>query len=235
MATPVSKQERIRLNQQRSRARRQEYLQELEKRVQSCHFTCREADLQRDSYHQIKKENLILRNLLGSLGFSDAQIDTHINSSEPSNEPASLRNLRPKIQSGVVPAQPGSVARQENLTDFPVPTNQNMLACTGVSATANSCCASTCSPAQPDLGDPSLTVSPTLHMQPPHYCQAFLTPYFEPTMGPSPENLILCSQAQDLTDQYHISENDIQDIGRRLATGSTGEVDPGEGCRVDGT
>ncbi|ERF72625.1 hypothetical protein EPUS_05679 [Endocarpon pusillum Z07020] len=235
MATPVSKQERIRLNQQRSRARRQEYLQELEKRVQGCHFTCREADLQRESYDQIKKENLILRSLLGSLGLSDAQIDTHINSSEPSNEQASLRNLRPKIQSGVVPAQPGSVARFENLTDFPVPTNQNMISCTGVPGTAHSCCASTCSPAHPDIGDPSLTISPTLHMPPPQYCQTFLTPYFEPTMGPPRENSILCSQAQDLTDQYSISEKDIQHISRRLVTGSTGEFDPGGGCRVDGT
>lgn len=235
MATPVSKQERIRLNQQRSRARRQEYLQELEKRVQSCHSTCREADLQLESYHQIKKENRILRNLLGSLGFSDAQIDTHIHSSEPSNEQASLRNLRPKIQSGVVPAQAGSVARYESLTEFPVATNQNMISCTVVSGTAISCGASTCSPAQPDIGDPSLTISPTLHMQPPQYCDTFLTPYFEPTMGPSQDSSILCSQAQDLTDHYHISGKDIQHIGGRLATGSAGEFNPGGGCRVDGT
>ena len=235
MAAPVSKQERIRLNQQRSRARRQEYVQELEKRVQSCHSTCREADLQRESYHQIKKENRILRNLLGSLGVSDAQIDTHINSSEPSNEQASLRNLRPKIQSGIVPAQPGTVARFDNLTEFPVPLDQNMVSCTTVSGTANNCCTSTCSPAQPDIGDPSMTISPTLHMQQPQYCETFLTPYFEPTIGPCQENSILCSQAQDLTDQYSISGKDIQHIGCRHATGSTGEFNPGEGCRVDET
>lgn len=235
MATPVSKQERIRLNQQRSRARRQEYLQELEKRVQSCHSTCREADLQRESYHELQQENRKLRNLLGSLGISDAQIDTHINSSEPCTEQASLRNLRPKIQTAVVPTQPGPVARFDNLAEFPVPSDQNTILCTVASGTVNNSCTSTCSPAQPDFGDPSMTISTTMHMQRPQYCETFLTPYFESTMGPSQENSVLCSEAQDIVDQYNISEKDVQHISHKLATGFAGGFNPDEGCRVDQT
>ena len=96
-----SKQERVRLNQQRSRARRQEYLQSLEKRVLDSQSICREADLQRESYQQLCKENQKLRALLASLGIPDTQINAFVNAdaSNLATGQASLKKIRPKLPS----------------------------------------------------------------------------------------------------------------------------------------
>lgn len=234
MAAPVSKQERIRLNQQRSRARKQEYLQDLEKRVHDCHTTCREADLQRESYHLLRKENLKLRALLGSLGIGELQVQSYINSdaSDTSVEPTSLRHLRPKLQSETAPGQEELLARVDDMTDHAIANMSNAIPSTIVSSTSSSCCNSTCPSARPEVDELSMTSSSTLNVQQPRFCDTFLT-YFEPTLLPTPDNSVLCSQARDLVDQYNISGQDIQDISFRLAAGFAPEINPGEGCRVD--
>lgn len=234
MATPISKQERIRLNQQRSRARKQEYLHDLERRVLDCHTTCREADLQRDSYHQLREENLKLRALLGSLGIGDLQIDSfvHSDASDPSAEQTSLRHLRPKLQAEVVPAQGTLPAHLDDMADLPVSNISEPLLSTTVSSTSSSVCKSASCSVRPELDDPSSTNSCALNVHQPHYCEAFLT-FFEPTLGPTPENSILCSQARDLIDQYNIGGQDLQHISFRLAAGFAPEINPGEGCWVN--
>jgi hypothetical protein len=78
MAAPISKQERIRLNQQRSRARKQEYLQSLKKQVNECHNTHREAKLRFESYQQLRKENQFLQALLNDSGWTSAQINSRV-------------------------------------------------------------------------------------------------------------------------------------------------------------
>ncbi len=234
MAAPISKQERIRLNQQRSRARKQEYLQDLEKRVLDCHTTCREADLQRDNHQQLRKENVKLRALLGSLGIGDTQIDSYVNSdaSDLSAEQPSLRHLRPKLQTEIAPAQ-ALLAHRDGTGDHPNPKMCSRIPSTIMSSTSSSGCSSTCPSALPEVGDPSVTTSSsTLEIQQPQYCDAFHS-YFAPTLQPTPDNSILCSEARDLIDQYNIGGQDIQHISFKLAAGFAPETNPGEGCRVD--
>ena len=101
---PKSKQERIRDNQRRSRARRQEYLEDLEQRLRDCHSTCREADLQRAAFLDLQRENNYLRELLKLAGLSTNLIDSFIRQhaltppQRQTDGPGCMRQLKPKIQ-----------------------------------------------------------------------------------------------------------------------------------------
>ncbi|KAL6240703.1 hypothetical protein RBB50_012413 [Rhinocladiella similis] len=97
-----TKQERIRDNQRRSRARRAEYLAELERRLKECHGVCRDADLQRLAFADLQAENSRLRNLLSSAGLdpdaagSFSQVAVHC--PHRSTTASSTRGLKPKLQ-----------------------------------------------------------------------------------------------------------------------------------------
>jgi len=237
MAAQISKQERIRLNQQRSRARKQEYLQDLEKRVQDCHTICRDAELQREEYLQLRTENMKLRALLRSFGLPDNQIDVFVNldASEPSIEQPSLRNIRPKLQPIVAPPPTTHFSRLDDMIDTPLsffsePTPST--ATSIMSSTPSSCCGSICPPTHP-MTEGSYTSIPSAPNFPlPHFCDVFLT-YFEPNQGPIGETSIGCSEARDLIDQYNIGGQDIQHILYRLATGFVPAIDSPDCCRVD--
>ncbi|EXJ55047.1 uncharacterized protein A1O5_12786 [Cladophialophora psammophila CBS 110553] len=97
-----SKQERIRDNQRRSRARRQEYLAGLERRVKECQVACREAQLQRAALGDLQVENARLRDLLNYVGISPNLVETFGRpdmQSLPHNAAAvAHRQIRPKYQ-----------------------------------------------------------------------------------------------------------------------------------------
>jgi hypothetical protein len=97
----VSKQARIRDNQRRSRARRQEHLQDLERRLSECYVTCREAELRLSAFKELQSENARLRQLLEILGVNEDLINTFVHqdatvAAGSSSNPA-LRQLKPKI------------------------------------------------------------------------------------------------------------------------------------------
>ena len=97
-----SKQERIRDNQRRSRARRQDYVIELEKRLRECHTLCRDADIQKSAYLDLQRETACLRTLLGLLGVSPKLIDSFIHQNTASNKQRAdsgpeMRQLKPKL------------------------------------------------------------------------------------------------------------------------------------------
>ncbi|KAK5062822.1 hypothetical protein LTR84_004897 [Exophiala bonariae] len=98
-----SKQERIRDNQRRSRARRQEYLAELERRLSECNITSREAELQRTAIVDLQSENSRLRALLDFAGVSPEVVDSFGREANQQNRTypptASLRHLKPKYAS----------------------------------------------------------------------------------------------------------------------------------------
>ncbi|KAK6382081.1 hypothetical protein LTS17_003966 [Exophiala oligosperma] len=97
-----TKQERIRDNQRRSRARRAEYLAELERRLKECHGICREADLQRLAFADLQAENTRLRTLLSSAGLDPDAAGSLSQSGVPCARgnitAVSNRNLKPKFQ-----------------------------------------------------------------------------------------------------------------------------------------
>ncbi|KEF57999.1 uncharacterized protein A1O9_05922 [Exophiala aquamarina CBS 119918] len=95
-----SKQERIRDNQRRSRARRQEYLAELERRLNESNITRREAELQRTAFVDLQSENARLRALLEFAGVSADVVENFgrdaINQHPAYPNTTSLRYLKPK-------------------------------------------------------------------------------------------------------------------------------------------
>lgn len=100
---PKSKQERIRDNQRRSRARRQEYLADLERRLSECQLTCRDADIHRAAFLELQIENTRLRELLALAGVNDQFVEHYVSqavaqaSQYPQDMNPALRQLKPKI------------------------------------------------------------------------------------------------------------------------------------------
>ena len=107
-----SRQERVRDNQRRSRARRQERLQELERRLSECHTACRDAELQREAFHDLQTENSRLRELLSRLGVRDEAVERFVRQENQSHpDPAStaqlLRPLKPRFNAPLAPVSAG--------------------------------------------------------------------------------------------------------------------------------
>ena len=117
----TSKQARIRENQRRSRARRQEHLQDLEKRLSECHVTCREAELRLNAFKELEVENARLRQLLVVLGVDGNLINTFVHQDPTATpglgNPSAMRQLRPKITLASNLAKPGTTLKNAVITD----------------------------------------------------------------------------------------------------------------------
>ncbi|KAJ9493676.1 hypothetical protein H2202_010838 [Exophiala xenobiotica] len=107
-----AKQERIRNNQRRSRARRQEYLAELEQRLEQCRVTCRGADLLRQSFHELHAQNAHLRGLLNTAGIGPDLVESSLrqrsqqcsyNTDQNASNTTNLRRLKPKLNPLALP------------------------------------------------------------------------------------------------------------------------------------
>jgi hypothetical protein len=122
-AAPKTKQERIRDNQRRSRARRQEYLADLERRLKESHAACREADLQRAALADLQAENARLRELLNYAGISAEIVQgfgrQSISSQTSQASSALHRQIKPKYQPTVLKATsgPSSTLKREDTYD----------------------------------------------------------------------------------------------------------------------
>jgi hypothetical protein len=86
-------------NQRRSRARRQEHLADLERRLASCHNTVREAEMQRAAFRDAQIENARLRSLLKVAGVDENLVQSYINQgiSQAQNADPNHRTIRPRI------------------------------------------------------------------------------------------------------------------------------------------
>ena len=114
-------QARIRDNQRRSRARRQEYLRDLERRLRECYVACREAELQRSAFQELQAENPRLRELLGLVGVSKALIQAFVrhDDAQVQSPTSALRQLKPKLAvPPTVPSQ-GASCRHSSRLDIP--------------------------------------------------------------------------------------------------------------------
>lgn len=115
MASSVSKREKARFNQRQSRARKQEYIQDMEQRLRDNDKIYREVQLQRDLYRQTHRENLRFRAWITELGYTESDIDVIVNDSEnsgPAPDQTSLRRIRPKIQleEGLINMSPKAIS-----------------------------------------------------------------------------------------------------------------------------
>ncbi|KAG9504212.1 hypothetical protein J7337_004179 [Fusarium musae] len=107
MSTPAQKANlaRIRDNQRRSRARRREYLQELEQRLRVYELQGVEASSEvQHAARRVAEENRQLRGLLNRHGISDDYISSYLNSGTASsqNDPAAISHFPPNTHSDSV-------------------------------------------------------------------------------------------------------------------------------------
>ncbi|KAK5328823.1 hypothetical protein LTR93_002608 [Exophiala xenobiotica] len=148
-----AKQERIRDNQRRSRARRQEYLAELEQRLEQCRVTCRDADLLRQSFYELQAENHHLRELLSTAGVSSDLVESSLRqrsqqSSSNSDQRASipnttnLRQLKPKLNPHALPTNvaPPTTWKSHHRS-MSMSATQSVHSKTQMSSASSSCCA----------------------------------------------------------------------------------------------
>ncbi|OAA61341.1 hypothetical protein ISF_05420 [Cordyceps fumosorosea ARSEF 2679] len=105
MSTPAQKANlaRIRDNQRRSRARRREYLQELEQRLRLCELQGIEATTEvQVAARRVAEENRQLRQLLNKHGFSDEYIARFLQAAAPAGGPPDMSHGQ-----GFAPVEPG--------------------------------------------------------------------------------------------------------------------------------
>lgn len=252
---PKSKQERIRDNQRRSRARRQEYLADLERRLSECQITCREADIQKAALLELQIENARLRELLSLAGVNEDFIEHYVSQAVAQSGPfpqetnPSLRQLKPKILSLDTSRQHAvnghsSIVRSTARPSVSISTNV---------ANARSTDVAMDSAHTPNFTAPTpfslsslAEITPTtgtfdwLYQQTPSldskdsgdlFCEVFqISAKGSPKMAD--ENSIQCSVAKQMIDQYHLSPQTLEDVKSRLAAGFRKSAYPGSGCAI---
>jgi len=144
-----AKQERIRDNQRRSRARRQEYLAELQQRLEQCRVTCREADLLRQSFHELHAENAHLRGLLNTAGVGPDLVEsslrqrsqqTSYNTDQNASNTTNLRRLKPKLNPLALPTNLAPPATwKSHYRSISISATQSVHSRTQMSSASSSC------------------------------------------------------------------------------------------------
>ncbi|KAJ5945491.1 hypothetical protein N7454_002330 [Penicillium verhagenii] len=198
---------RVRENQRNSRARKQEYIRDLEQRLAVYKEQAQQKDIQhRLAIQKVEAENKNLRTLLGSLGVSGDLIQQYV----------TLAGQGAAMDRKVaIPAIPRPKKEE---TSFP-PCNEVDSRFTSTSLEAPEALESvTKSSLQPEGPTPSLCNCPA-----------------EQSDAWSSEedvlNTTLCAIAEDLLSQYNARGTDIEELRRRLWSGFT-KGQPGDGCRV---
>jgi hypothetical protein len=244
-AASKSKQERIRDNQRRSRARRQEYLADLERRLRESHSLCREAHLQKSAIAELQTENGLLRHLLALSGVSPNVVETFLRQNAPTTDQngteiaSSMRQLKPRLQAlpSRVSSDESPSASAQSRARPPLRTNQN---CVTTLQTGHDPHRSECFDSQgpqqivPDwLFDLSDQQSPPSQKNAGLFCcDSFLIPAHGPLLEDE-RNAVVCSVARDLINQYNPPPHEMDAIKLRLSTGLSRSLIPGGPCRVN--
>ncbi|KAI1629012.1 hypothetical protein EDD37DRAFT_32429 [Exophiala viscosa] len=257
-----SKQERIRDNQRRSRARRQEYLAELEKRLKECHAICRQADLQRVAFADLQAENARLRDLLNFAGVGPELVESYgqqyMQHHQNDLATASLRQIKPKWHAADVfrTAAPGNLPKQQPGDTRHCPSSvMSSATCTPQPMTFGDAFQNyddsyrfSFLPGQPSLGTPLSQ----MNISSPSYdwlfgsdagssnasndgglmCDTFNVPS-SGHLVPDDGNTVLCSVAKTMIDQYQATPAEMAEIKARLSTGFVRPAFPETGCRVN--
>src|ERR1700710_1394102 len=104
------KQDRVRDNQRRSRARKKKYLTDIETRLKECYITCAQADMQRAAFTELQAENARLREFLSFAGLSLNMIESIIQPDAVQRHPnpiAKSRLLKPNTKAISCSSLPG--------------------------------------------------------------------------------------------------------------------------------
>ncbi|KAJ5746389.1 hypothetical protein N7520_011571 [Penicillium odoratum] len=198
---------RVRENQRNSRARKQEYIRDLEQRLAGYKEQTQKKDIEhRLAIQKVESENRNLRTLLGSLGVSADLIQQYV----------SLAGQGTVMHHKV--AIPPTPCPKKELASMP--------SCSEVDARASSPPSTSeilpskdQSLSQPEQSTPSLC------------CPAGQTALDRWSSEEDVLNTTLCAIAEDLIVQYNTRGTDIEELRQRLWSGFT-KGRPGDGCRV---
>ncbi|KAJ5629253.1 hypothetical protein N7528_002910 [Penicillium herquei] len=199
---------RVRENQRKSRAKKQEYVRELEQRIGACNEEAQKKDIEnRLKIQKIEAENRHLRTLLRSLGVSSDLVQRYV---ELADEGAAIDR---KV---AIPA----ISRPKDRNYSTSPNETKPCLAPGPSRTPTSETQEDPSPSRVDTTNPSL-------------CGCSTEEQTE-NSWPSDDNLLnttLCTIADDLVSQYNARGTDMDEIRRRLWAGFR-KGQSGDGCRV---
>ena len=229
-----TKQERVRDNQRRSRARRKEHLADLEKQLTDNHALYRDADLQRSAYADLQTENACLRTLLNIAGvsptFIQSFVDQHTSSaisedmqciSGPSHRP-----LKPKPPPTRHPAG-HLVNDQSTLQDDILSARPDHSRFNDIGSRLHTPHVLGTSTDSPPIHDCCSQISKTLQRLP-HQLQQAQHDYITPTSVTSYGSVspisqtglkseetdpLLCSVTQNLLERYGVSHRHVEGIG----------------------
>ncbi|OAP62186.1 hypothetical protein AYL99_04389 [Fonsecaea erecta] len=253
----ISKQQRVRDNQRRSRARRREYLAELESQLQQCRITCREAELQRAAFAELQAENSRLRDVLKNAGINPDNVETTL--PRPGGlAAASFRQLKPKLFVPEVTNPPPAVSQKPggsvccstpspssycapqhpvssgSLPPYDAQYNYQLMA----ASTASTVTMSTIGPPN-GLPTSSYGWNFPPQSQGPHppsessfLCHVFLVPPSGPLCADDGDS-ISCSVAKDMIAQYNPTPEEMENIVARLSNPFSRPIFQGERCRVN--
>ncbi|KAJ6144453.1 hypothetical protein N7470_008348 [Penicillium chermesinum] len=216
---------RVRENQRRSRARRQEHTRELEQRLAACKDEIQKKDIE----HRLwKPRTNIFKSLLGSLGVSKELIQQYVQAASQGTVVARKVAI-PSMQhpSGRVPSPSGGSPVSAVDRRVSVPASQQAY---GPSSTPQSCSSGSTPASTPQL-PPALPIAKPEEPPNPSLC---CCPPGKGDSLPGGEDVLnttLCAIAEDLINQYNVRGIDMDAIRERLWSGFTSGT-PGDGCRV---
>ncbi|KAJ5973685.1 hypothetical protein N7481_010895 [Penicillium waksmanii] len=204
---------RVRANQRNSRARKQEYLQELEQRLAAFQTEDRRKEIEhRLALQKMEAENRHLKTLLNSLGISTELLQQYVQLAEQGN------SVDGKV---AIPAmhQHVKTSTTQPVKEKPVPATSNSIA-----------------PAVMTEKTPEKTAEPidkTWEASDPPLCKC--SPgQRDLASGPVDGDVLnttLCAIAEELINQYNTRGKDLEEIRQRLWSGFQSGV-TGDGCRV---
>ncbi|KAJ5279043.1 hypothetical protein N7478_004415 [Penicillium angulare] len=202
---------RVRDNQRKSRARKQEYVRELELRLGDSNEQAHKKDIEyRLSMQKLEAENRHLKTLLGSLGVSPDLVQQYVHLASQGTvvdqKVAIPAAPRPKEEPSPEPASSSNEARLQ-------PPSESIRT--------------------PEVQLPEVKASSHVQVQNPSLCECFPDQQIGNSCSSDGDvlNTTLCSIAEDLVRQYNARGIDTDEIRQRLWAGfKKGQV--GEGCRV---
>ena len=254
-----SKQERIRDNQRRSRAKKQHHIQELEQRLRDSQIKCGESHAQLVIIQDLQHENARLRELLEATGVDQAVVASFLarrkapDASGTMESGATLRQLKPKIslehpQRGQWDARlPIMMSAPAAALDLLAPQSHMAMNYADDSFQPRS----SLEPASTeDFGSPMLGAhfdvllpmsmpprnltlpSRSSSRQSGFICDSFYVPNSGPLQLPT-DATIQCSLARSFISRYGVSGEEMHLVALRLSIGFAAPDASGQGCRVN--
>lgn len=222
----------MRENQRKSRARKQEYVRELEQRLAAWKEQVQRKDIEhRLAVQKLEAENRHLKTLLFSLGVSPEIVHQYTQAADQGTDvgrKVAIPAMQRPMETSSVSSSYGGSGTRSSSTASHTPTDPNEPS--GVSVVAEQC--------QVNAGGCAPAAACTLEQQSQTpglpYMPSLCSPTDKPQAGSYPTdddvlNTTLCAIAEDLISQYNTRGVDMDGIRQKLCTR---QGESSDGCRV---